>query len=596
MIKYVDITTDGCSRLGDMQACLDYPKCGYHDDDSILIAGWVLPSSPLSDNVHVIVRVEENQQHNDIIVDRVARPDVFRAKLPNLQYPIKAMQVGFSARIPFSRSVTASLIIVKNGEESLWYKLNIVVEDALTSFVNKLTQRAEGSESAFTLETIVSNTKVYYPHTFQQNHISVIHTHLNSLRNAVSTDEFIVSLYQVKNGFVSCPKSSLNFEICNSRTLNDHVFLFCKDENGILFIIHQHVTSIDGIYYPSKGIYYSFCHGSQNRLVSIIEMIFKHTNNFQTNQIKEIAFLIGHGRPYHFMYDGMLGLEEIYQNIHEFDDNTRFYTLESNAFIDAHKVFNRKASVSIINGKDLTRLEQEGIFFIKIGSLFGSGANDPAICKKIKSLDEKIILYSQDVNSHNDDIASDIKKHFPIIWIGVTGQKRAWLEQVEGYSNIINKLYKSFPGMAVVFDGWTSSLASLQRDKVESDNDRKITHEISQKIAPDIKIVDLVGATIDKKIYVGSFVDCAIVNYSTGSMNVSRICGRPCITHMNNSFAPARHQHIHKNAHPIPDEYVTDVIEDGSRIDSTSYHINWEHIYDALVSHLGQQNIINNRW
>ncbi|MGL6472916.1 hypothetical protein ACSZNS_17815 [Aeromonas caviae] len=150
--------------------------------------------------------------------------------------------------------------------------------------------------------------------------------------------------------------------------------------------------------------------------------------------------------------------------------------------------------------------------------------------------------------------------------------------------------------MAVVFDGWTSSLASLQRDKIESDNDRKITYEITQRIAHDIKVVDLVGATIDKKIYVGSFVDCAIVNYSTGSMNVSRICGRPCITHMNNSFAPARHQHIHKNAHPIPDEYVTDVIEDGSRIDSTSYHINWEHIYDALVSHLGQQNIINNRW
>ena len=252
MIKYIDITTDGCSGLGDMQACLDYPKCGYHDDDSILIAGWVLPSSPLSDNVHIIVRTEENQQHHDINIDRVARPDVFKAKLPNLQYPIKAMQVGFSARIPFSRSVTASLIIVKNGEESLWCKLNIVVEDALTSFVNKLTQRAEGSASTIIPDTIVSNTKIYYPHTFQQTHISVIHTHLNSLRNAVSTDEFIVSLYQVKNGFVSCPKSSLNFEICNSRTLNDHVFLFCRDENGILFIIHQHVTSIDGVYYPSK--------------------------------------------------------------------------------------------------------------------------------------------------------------------------------------------------------------------------------------------------------------------------------------------------------------------------------------------------------
>lgn len=596
MIKHIDITTDGCSGLGDMQACLDYPRCGYHDDDTILVAGWVLPSDPLNDDIHIIVKVEYNQQHHEFRANKVARPDVFEAIMPHVQYPTIAMQIGFSVKIPFQHDATASLIVVKNGEESLWYKLNIVVDDALTFFVNKITQRAEGSASTITTDTIVSNTKIYFPHTFQQSHLSVTHTHLNSLRNAVSTDEFIVSLYQVKNNIVSCSKNKLNFEICSSKTLNDHVFLFCRDENGILFIIHQHVTSIDGVYYPSCGIYYSFCHGSQSLLAEIIGCLLEKKDYFQPRKTKETALVIGHSRPYHFMYDGMLGLETISQNTDAIDSITPFYTLESNAFIDAPKVFNRKISTTIINSKSLTLLEQEGVLFIKIGSLFDNNANDPVIYEKIRSLDEKIAAYAQDVNSHGEHLVPDIKKHFPIIWIGVTGQKRAWLEQIEGYSNIINKLYKSFPGMAVVFDGWTSSLASLQRDKIESDNDRRITHEITQRIAPDIKVVDLVGATIDKKIYVGSFVDCAIVNYSTGSMNVSRICGRPCITHMNNSFAPARHQHIHKNAHPIPDKYVTDVIEDGSRIDSISYHINWEHIYDALVSHLGQQNIINNRW
>ena len=101
--------------------------------------------------------------------------------------------------------------------------------------------------------------------------------------------------------------------------------------------------------------------------------------------------------------------------------------------------------------------------------------------------------------------------------------------------------------MAVVFDGWTSSLVTLQRDKVETANDRSIIDDIKNRIAPDIRTVDLVGATIDRKIHIGSVVDCAIVNYSTGSMNISRICGRPCITHMNNSFSPARNQHIHQN-------------------------------------------------
>lgn len=596
VIKYIDVTTEGCTGLGDVKAFLDYPACGYHDGDTILIAGWVLPVEPLNSDLQVIVRVEENQRHHDVCTDRVTRPDVFKAKLPNIDFPATAMEIGFSVQIPFNHSKTATIIIIRNGEELPWCKLKVIIDDTVTSFVNKLSQPTNIFTEEINIDIITSNTKIYYPHIFGQHHSSVVHAHLKKIRHAVSIDEFIVSLYKSESGCVSCLKSELNFEICSSKSLNDHIFLFCRDKSATEFIVHQHVTSIDGIYYPSKGIFYSFCHGSQNRLTTIVEFLLKNIDYFKSCQIKETAFLIGHGRPYHFMYDGMLGLETIHQYVNKIDDNTQFYTLESNAFIDAPKVYNRKQTADIINNKTLTRLEQDGTLFIKIGALFGSGAKDSVIYEKMQSLDKKITAYVNDIHSHSEDFIADVKKHFPIIWIGITGQKRAWLEQVEGYSNIINELYSSFPGMAVIFDGWTSSLATLQRDKVESDNDRKITYEIIQRIAPDIKIVDLVGATIDKKIYVGSFVDCAIVNYSTGSMNVSRICGRPCITHMNNSFAPARHQHIHKNAHPIPDEYVKDVIEDGSRIDSTSYHIDWEHIYDALVLHLGHQNIIKKRW
>lgn len=594
MIRYVDVHAEGCSNLDDLKACLDYPACGYHDGESILIAGWILPPEPLNNNIQVIIRLEDNQQSQDINTTQISRPDVLKVMLPKLNIPDTAMQVGFSVLIPFKNSAKATVIIVRDGKEIPWYNLNVTVKDSLALFVRKVNAHTEEHIENININDIVTNTKIYYPHTFYNNHSSIVHSHLKKICKAVNIDEFIVALYKSQNGNVICNKSALNFNICSSKPTDHHVFLFCRDESGIEFIIHQHVTSIDGIYYPSKGVYYSFCHGSQNRLTAIIEFLLENYNYFNVNIVNETAFLIGHGRPYHFMYDGMLGLETINQYVGKIDNFSKFYTLENHAFIDAPKVFNRTQTAHFVSNKTLTRLEQEGTLFIKIGAHFGSGATDPLISKKMHSLDEKVIAYVSDISDIK--ITDELKKHFPIIWLGVTGQKRAWLEQIEGYSNIINELYKSFPGMAVVFDGWTSSLASLQRDKIESDNDRKITYEITQRIAPDIKVVDLVGATIDKKIYVGSFVDCAIVNYSTGSMNVSRICGRPCITHMNNSYAPARHQHIHKNAHPIPDKYVTDVIEDGSRIDSTSYHINWEHIYDALVSHLEQQNIINNRW
>ncbi|HGV3557182.1 TPA: hypothetical protein ACNGZM_004604, partial [Escherichia coli] len=147
-----------------------------------------------------------------------------------------------------------------------------------------------------------------------------------------------------------------------------------------------------------------------------------------------------------------------------------------------------------------------------------------------------------------------------------------------------------------IFDGWTSSLVSISRDITETEIDHTIINEIKKCIPSDITIVDLVGATIDKKIHIGSIIDCAVVNYSTGSINVSRICGRPCVTHMNNSYKPARNQHIHKNAYHISDEHVNDVVDPNSGIDSTSYHIDWKNIYNALVFHLGKQNLIEQRW
>lgn len=596
MIRYVDVHTENCSNLGDLKGCLDYPACGYYNGNTILIAGWVLPADPLNNDIQVVVRVDDKQNPHDYQTNKIQRPDVFKAKLSDIEYPESVMQVGFSVRIPFSLSATASIIIIKDGHELTWYKINVVVDNQLTNFIKKLDLSNEKPTNNINIDSIVSNTKLIHSHNFEFYHPSIIHSHLKKIRKAVSNDEFIVSLYKSKTSQIDCVRSDLNFELCSSKSLNDHNFLFCCDESGIEFIVHQHVTSIDGVYYPSKGIYYSLCHGSQNRLAAIIEMLLSENNYFEPTKNELKAFLIGHGRPYHFMYDGMLGLETIHHHVKEIDADVRFYTLESNAFIDAPKVYNSKQEANFINNKVLTRLEQEGNVFIKIGALFGSGAKEPAIIDRFEQLDKKIISYVKDKHDENNFETLELKKHFPIIWLGVTGQKRAWLEQTEGYSNIINKLYESFPGMAVAFDGWTSSLVTIQRDKTEIENDRSIISEIKNRIASDITIVDLIGETIDKKIHIGSMIDCAVVNYSTGSMNISRICGRPCITHMNNSFSPARSQHIHKNAHHIADEYVTDVIDKDSRIDATSYHINWEDIYNAMILHLGQHNFIQKRW
>ena len=595
MIKHIDINTDEYVMLGDIKACLDYPLCGYHDNDTILIAGWVLPPELSHSKIQVIIRVENNHHTYDVKTNAVERPDVLKALRPNQSVLTTSTQLGFSAQVQFCKSSTATIIIIDNNKELPWCRINIFMSDDLTSFVGMVTMPDNDRKTTIDIKSIASSVIIYHPHTINRSHISVVHQHLKKICTSVQTDALILSLYNSTNGHVECKHTELNFDIFKSKTVNHSVFLFCRDDNGLYFIIHQHVTSIDGIYYPSKGVYYSFCHGSHNELERVIQLLLDNAF-LEEHQAKSKAYLIGHGRPYHFMYDGMLGLETIYTFNNSLDEYTPFYTLISNAFIDAAKVYDLKSGVKLVNNSEITELEHSGTIFIKIGKHFNNSANEPEIREKIECLDERIRRYSHSINSNEDATLANLKKHFPIIWLGVTGQKRSWLEQVEGCAGIINKLHSSFPGMAVIFDGWTSPLTPSTQDIIESEKDRCIVNEIKELIPDTITTIDLIGVTIDKKVRIGTLVDCAVVNYATGSMNVSRICGRPCVTHMNNSFEPGLLGHIHHNAHHIENKYVTDVSDQISRVDSISYHINWHHIYDAMVSHMHKLCFIKERW
>ena len=51
MIRNIDINNEGCGNLDGLKACLDYPTCGYDNSDTLLIAGWILPSDPLNNKL-----------------------------------------------------------------------------------------------------------------------------------------------------------------------------------------------------------------------------------------------------------------------------------------------------------------------------------------------------------------------------------------------------------------------------------------------------------------------------------------------------------------------------------------------------------------
>ena len=158
---------------------------------------------------------------------------------------------------------------------------------------------------------------------------------------------------------------------------------------------------------------------------------------------------------------------------------------------------------------------------------------------------------------------NQVKNCYPLVWIGVEGQKRCWLEQIEGYAYILNQLAKRYPQLGVVIDGWTVPFSPSSKDIKEADKDRRLAEQIVAKLNPNIPYVFTMGENSHTKIFVGNNIDFFITNFATGSMHVSRILGKPGFCHLSGELSQSSLQH-HIQIHPnnkvylLPQKFVKD--------------------------------------
>ncbi len=171
-----------------------------------------------------------------------------------------------------------------------------------------------------------------------------------------------------------------------------------------------------------------------------------------------------------------------------------------------------------------------------------------------------------------------------MIWLGVTGQKRSWIEQIDGYASIINSLYKKYPSLTIIFDGWTSPKNPTQSDSKSILEDLEIIQKIRDRAPQDLNFIITAGAKMDNKIACARLTDFFIANYMTGSMIISRIAKKPGVGHMSNISEYMTGMHHHHHISRVDKKYVSDLDEDtGIRADFISYHIDWQHVYEKLI-------------
>lgn len=166
-----------------------------------------------------------------------------------------------------------------------------------------------------------------------------------------------------------------------------------------------------------------------------------------------------------------------------------------------------------------------------------------------------------------------------IIWIGITGQKRSWIEQVQGYSLVIKELSKKFDKLVVIVDGLTSPHDYVVDNMAD---DLHIFNNIASACAENTSIINVIGKSYLEKIRYCMSADLCIANSGTGSFVPLRICKKTGVYHGN------------KNLITFPDDYpfrvvrvVGDDIVDTANIESDpsriSYSIDPEIILNEVI-------------
>lgn len=524
-----------------LNANLESPSPQNKDSgEDIKVSGWFLTKSNIANSdVKIVIK----DICNDVIYEfdaDIERQDVIDAILGSNH--IEKVKPGFKKNITWSSHI--QIFFEKNDTNHLWFEIFNINELDLESLnkqwieINSIKYNSiEGPQLTVPQKKWLLNTcQISYDINTIINAPFLDQNEKNNFFNfidRVNRWDFIVELCQYKElGYIrSCFDNSRAY-IVGSLCVGNLNVIKIRDSSRTYYIF-QNISSCDAIFIPDQNLLFCFSYVEHYQYSAFIENI--HFFNKKNKNPSFGGYLTYYDRPYHYMYDMMLGY--FYANTHGcFSDDDSFISKSGSDFLNLEKIF----KIKTINRDDIKSTDDE--YFIRIGINFGTGAKNKRNAHYTECLDRVILSKIHDEH-HNED------ENLYKVWFGITSQKRAWIEQADAIPYIINNLDVGNKKLCVIFDGWTSPLHKSDSDKKEILSDQKLVEEIISKVSRDIEIVNAIGLTIEDKIKIAKKIDFFVANYATGSLNVSRICKKYGIAHISNSFMKyASGQHIHPNA------------------------------------------------
>lgn len=362
----------------------------------------------------------------------------------------------------------------------------------------------------------------------------------------------------VTHAFYSVRLDMANFIFfCDSEGQN--IWILCQSVSAVDIIVTDncitHISSFDG--------HTIFCH--LDKLKNIVLKSKSGTNTEDFLSAKELFLLLEQTRPYHFFYDQLI----------------YYYHLRNNG-----NVFDNEAFFRVSTQNHTDRRDKVFIFPIIIGMNFFQ--NDTSINTLREQMEKNI---RETVLAENRPLLNKDRAHDLVIWHGVTGEKRRWIEQEEACFKIVLELKKYVNSIKIIIDGMTAK----EGQNIVQQEETYIYERLKLKFSKfnNVSIDSIIGLDYRQKISICNDIDLFIANGGTGCMVPLRFMKKPGVVHHSPkmfTFPDNYPETVKFNAI----ELTNDVYEgEQKRADYCSYHIPWQHIFNLIADILASTKGLN---
>jgi hypothetical protein len=362
---------------------------------------------------------------------------------------------------------------------------------------------------------------------------------------------FQLSAVKDKAVYASCPYTGKLVRSGHSLLANHHVMFYRFRSERVFYVITAGIGNgfkKSALYFPEQDLIvtagdpWSFEEEDlvefKARVVCDFEDCRKYLSE-QNGADRRTAVCLGFYHFAHHLWNELSGLHRLFKRklLGRVD---KFFVLRE-PLGDIAQIFPEIPTDRIERKSDVSAVFKEVLrnnyFVVRVGGDFVAG-----------DLARRVYRVAKQMCSTGtaDKVRNTRRMHWPLLWVGIRVGSRTWSNQADGLAKIIDKLHRLFPGLGVVFDGF-----SLPADRLAEPSDRQeykdilnqedavvgeVLERLRQSSRPMPGIINLIGGSILDAIVWAHAIDVYVSSHGSLQHKVGWLTNKPGIIHTNQTL------------------------------------------------------------